>query len=141
MYENLKPGGSIVVEFGGKNNVKRIVDALKTTLSEFGYTQNAQKQIWYFPGVAEYSAVLESEGFTVRYLSYFDRNTELNDNANGIKDWIHMFGEYFLKDIKPERVEEILDQTQQRIKPTNYKDGKWFADYKRLRIVLLKSSF
>lgn len=138
MYSNLKTAGKIVIEFGGKNNVKRIIDALKITLKEFGYTENAQREFWFFPSLAEYAALLEAQEFTVRLASYYDRKTELSDNASGIKDWIKMFGEHFLEGIKEEDIDEILSVSQEKMRPTNYEDGKWFADYKRLRIVAHK---
>lgn len=138
MYENLKPSGKIVIEFGGKNNVKRIVDALKETLKEFGYTENAQRECWFFPSLAEYAALLEAQGFTIRYATYYDRKTVLNDSETGIRDWIKMFGEKFLQGIKEGSVDEILSITQEKIRSTNFEDGKWFGDYKRLRIVAYK---
>lgn len=138
MYNNLKHSGKIVIEFGGKNNVKRIVDALKTTLKKFGYNENAQREFWFFPSLAEYAALLEADDFTVRHASYYDRKTELNDNESGIKDWIMMFGEQFLEGIKEEDIDDILNISQDEIKSTNYENGKWFADYKRLRIVAYK---
>lgn len=138
MYNNLRPGGKIVVEFGGKNNVKSIVDALRMTLKEFNYNENAQREIWFFPSLSEYAGLLEAQNFTVRFASYFDRKTELSDNESGIKDWIKMFGEQFLEGIKEEDIDDILNTSQEKIRSTNYEDEKWFADYKRLRIVAYK---
>lgn len=138
MYENLQPSGKIVIEFGGKNNVKRIVDALKETLKEFGYTENTQREFWFFPSLAEYAALLEAQGFTIRYATYYDRKTVLNDSETGIKDWIKMFGEKFLEGVQEESIDEILNKTQEKIRSTNFEDGKWFGDYKRLRIVAYK---
>lgn len=140
MYNNLKAGGKIVVEFGGKNNVKRIVDALRITLKEFNYNENAEREIWFFPSLAEYATLLEAQNFTVRFAAYFDRKTELSDNESGIKDWIKMFGEQFLEGIKEGDIDDILTASQEKIRPTNYEDEKWFADYKRLRIVAYKES-
>ena len=139
MYENLKQSGKIVIEFGGKDNVRRIVDALKETLKGVGYTENAQREFWFFPSLAEYAALLEAQSFTVRYATYYDRKTVLNDTETGIKDWIKMFGEKFLEGIKEDNLDEILNQTQEKIRSTNFEGGKWFADYKRLRIIAYKN--
>ena len=49
-----------------------------------------------------------------------------------------MFGEQFLEAIKEEDIDHILNISQEKIKSTNYEDGKWFADYKRLRVVAYK---
>lgn len=128
----------MVVEFGGKNNVKSIVDALRITLKEFNYNENAERGIWFFPSLGEYAELLEAQNFTIRFAAYFDRKTELTDNESGIKDWIKMFGEQFLKGIKKGDIDGILNASQEKIRPTNFKDEKWFADYKRLRIVACK---
>ena len=51
-----------------------------------------------------------------------------------------MFGERFLEGIKEGDIDDILTASQEKIRPTNYEDEKWFADYKRLRIVAYKES-
>lgn len=138
MYKNLKSTGRIVVEFGGKDNVKNIIVALRQVLLNHQYKEKADLQMWYFPSVAEYTTILEQQGFTVNYAAYFERETELKDNANGIKDWIKMFGSAFLNGIDESEVETILDEVQEILKHTNYYNNKWYADYKRLRIVATK---
>lgn len=138
MYKNLKSEGRIVVEFGGKDNVKNIVAALRLVLSRYGYKDHADLQMWYFPSLAEYTTILEKQGFIVNFAAYFKRETELKDNANGIKDWIKMFGSAFLQEINVDEVEIILDEVQVILKESNYYNDKWFADYKRLRIVATK---
>ena len=37
MYNNLKPGGRLVIEMGGKNNVQSIINAIKQVLKKYGY--------------------------------------------------------------------------------------------------------
>lgn len=138
MYNNLKKGGRIVIEFGGKNNVARIVNALKTTSEQLGYAENAQRKIWFFPGVAEYTGLLEANDFIVRFVSYYNRETELTDNENGVKDWIRMFGAPYLQGVNEKDIEKLLDVSQEKVRSTNFVDGKWYADYKRLRIVAVK---
>jgi trans-aconitate methyltransferase len=138
MYNNLKQGGRIVIEFGGKNNVARVVNALKATLEELGYRENAQRRIWFFPSVAEYTNVLEANGFIVRFVSYYNRETELSDSENGVKDWIKMFGAPYLQGVDEKDLDKLLKLSQEKIRSTNFVDGKWYADYKRLRIVAFK---
>jgi trans-aconitate methyltransferase len=136
--KSLKRGGRFVAEFGGKDNVKNIVDALKAVLIKHNHDEKAQLQFWYFPSLAEYAALLEKHGFIVNYASYYNRDTELKDNENGIKDWVMMFGESFLEGIEPNDIESILDEVQDRIRSTNFRNNKWYADYKRLRVVATK---
>jgi trans-aconitate 2-methyltransferase len=138
MYRNLRRGGRLVLEMGGKRNVEKIITALQNSLSENGYTENAQTNIWYFPSIGEYATLLEKRGFRVTYATHFNRETELTDNENGIKDWIKMFGKTFLKGIEEKAVDTILEQVQHKLQATNFRNNKWFADYKRLRIIALK---
>ncbi len=138
MFNNLKSEGRIVVELGGKDNVKSIVDALRSVLIKYGYTNKAGLNLWYFPSLAEYTTLLEKAGFVVSYAAYYKRETELKDNANGIKDWIKMFGSSFLSGIPKNDVENVLTEVQNILKKSNYRNNKWYADYKRLRIVATK---
>jgi len=138
MWENLVDEGRIVIEMGGKNNVQTIVSQLRAALDKRGYTTQAQFKQWYFPSIGEYTYELEKQGFHVTWAHHFDRPTELADEAAGIKDWLTMFGESFFKGVDPVVVEMIKDEVQQEIKPKCFKDGKWYADYKRLRIIAIK---
>ncbi len=138
MYRNLKKSGRLVLEFGGKHNVARIITALQNSLIKHGFVENAAIPLWYFPSLGEYTSLLEKRGFRVTYAAHFNRDTKLADTENGIKDWIKMFGSAFLKGIESNQVDEILTETQGVLAPTQFKNGEWFADYKRLRIIATK---
>jgi len=138
MYRNLNRGGRVVLEFGGKGNVEQIVGALRTILQRHGWTSNAGIALWYFPSVSEYAALLEQRGFEVNYAALFHRETKLSDPANGIKDWIRMFGSAFLQGLTPGAAEEILEEVQESLRPVLFKNGSWLADYKRIRIMAVK---
>ena len=60
MYSNLADGGRMVVEFGGKDNVKAITDALRESLCQWGYVRQSDLNLWYFPSIGEYTGALES---------------------------------------------------------------------------------
>jgi len=49
-----------------------------------------------------------------------------------------MFGKPFLEGVDQQDIELILDAVQQQLVTTNFRDDKWYADYKRLRIVAIK---
>lgn len=137
-YKSLKPGGRLVAEFGGKGNVQGIVKAIGSSLSKFGFDQNANLQNWYFPSVVEYAKVLEDVGFRVTEMFHFDRPTLLKSNETGIKDWVKMFGSNFFYDIDEETMEYILDDIQNSLKTTHFRDNEWYADYVRLRVRAVK---
>jgi trans-aconitate methyltransferase len=140
IHRSLRSGGRFVMEMGGRHNVDGILIAVKKVLTRHGYEDHAAKQLWYYPSVAEYSALLEKRGFRIDYASHFDRETQLQDNDNGIKDWLEMFCSSFFKDIPAPEREEILDEVQGILKPTHYREHKWWADYKRLRIAATRQN-
>jgi trans-aconitate methyltransferase len=131
--KHLKPGGRFVAEFGGKDNVKQITDEVIHQLHKRGY--NLAVSWWYFPSIGEYTSVLEKYGFRVMLAQHYDRDTLLNDPDKGIIDWIEQFGNNFFKGVNPDDKTAILGDTQAALKSTLFRDGRWYADYKRLRIV------
>jgi trans-aconitate 2-methyltransferase len=138
IYHALCPGGRLILEMGGKGNIEDILVATRNTLARHGYYSNAAIQPWYFPSLAEYTTLLEHRGFRIQFAAHFDRPTPLQDTHDGIKDWIRMFGSAFFTNIPNDRIDPILDEIQEALKPTHYKDHTWFADYKRLRIEAIK---
>ncbi len=138
MYENLSPTGKIVLEFGGKGNVQTIINELRKSLRIRDYNKQSNLDLWYFPSIGEYSTELESAGFRVVFAEHYDRPTELADEKSGIKDWISMFAESFFIGIAENHIEEIKNEVQENVKNQCLINGKWFADYKRIRIVAKK---
>jgi trans-aconitate methyltransferase len=138
MFDNLKYGGRLVLEMGGKNNVREIIGALTKTLKKHGLSERILNRQWYFPSIGEYASLLEAQGFTVEYAVLFDRETELK-SKDGIKDWIKMFGKDFFEGLDKGTVDSVLTEIQTSLFPTRFYNNKWHADYKRLRIVAIKS--
>ena len=138
VYQCLKPKGRFVAELGGKGNVEKIIGALKSSLATHGFIKQSQIQTWYFPSLSEYASLLEANGFSVAFASHFDRETALKD-SHGIVNWLRMFGRTYLENISDPEVDEILKDVELQLKSSNFRDGKWFADYKRLRIVAFKN--
>ena len=135
MYENLKTGGRLVLELGGKGNIQCILNPLRTVLKKYGYSRQSALQPWYFPSIAEYCTVLESEGFRVTLAQHFDRPTKLEDDVIG---WLDMFAQMFFEEIPAEDQDKIKKEVQQLAEERCYLEGSWFADYKRLRIIAFK---
>ena len=141
MYNCLKPGGRMVVEFGGKGNVQSILYELRQQLREMGYAEQADLPLWYFPSVEEHTRVLEAVGFKVKKAMLYDRSTPLSDESTGIKDWLEMFGKAFFVGVSNLHKEKVLHAVQKNLKNDLFKDGQWYADYKRIRIEAAKHSF
>ena len=138
MYNNLKKRGKLVLEFGGKGNVRIILDAVERVLIESGYPERAKIKNWYFPSISEYTTLLEDNGFEVELAQLFERPTELADSENGIKEWLLMFGTVFFKDISIDERDQIIGKIQESVRDRCFINGKWFADYKRIRILATK---
>ncbi|MEM8507928.1 MAG: methyltransferase domain-containing protein [Bacteroidota bacterium] len=138
MRNNLVTGGRLVLELGGKGNIAAITHQLTTTLNDFGYTPKPIEAVWYFPSISEYTALLESNGFEVTLAQLFDRPTELASATSGILDWLTMFASDFFVGIAREQVTAIITTMQEKLKPQLFQNGKWYADYRRLRIIAKK---
>ncbi len=138
MYDNLVLGGRVVVEFGGKHNVQAITDRLRSTLRQWGYTDQAALNIWYFPSIGAYTSVLESVGFKVTFAQWYDRPTELVDEEEAILDWLSMFAKPFFKGVADKDCIEIKNEVQKHLAEQLFSNGKWYADYKRIRVVAYK---
>jgi len=138
MYSNLKPGGRLLLEMGGKGNVATIIETLQDVLEEHGYVKQSKTVNWYFPKLGTYSYFLEKNGFKVTFAHLYDRPTKLNDPNTGIIDWLTMFAGKYFTGIPAEDVISIHKIVQDRVKERLYKDGHFYADYKRLRICAIK---
>ncbi len=134
---NLKQGGRLVLEMGGKDNVGEIINAITGTLKKHNLEKRVSNQPWYFPSIGEYASLLEAHGFRVVYAVHFDRETELK-SGNGIIDWIRMFGKDFFDGLDEMTVDGMLREIQTSLFATRFYNNKWHADYKRLRIVAEK---
>ena len=134
----LKPGGRFVAEFGGHGNVKTIIEALSEVTGE-------KLQPWYFPTIAAYATLLEKAGLEVVYATLFDRPTPLGEA--GLAGWLAMFGQRFFSDLPEKEWKRITDAVEGKARWQShspgvslYQDGQWVADYRRIRVVALKSS-
>jgi hypothetical protein len=115
-----------------------MIKALRDVLIQRGYMDNAKAHLWYYPSIGEYAAELEKRNFTVVHAELFDRITPLKSNQ-GIKDWFLMFGDRFFINIPDTEKDDILNEVQDKLKPTHFVDNIWNADYKRIRIVATKN--
>ena len=126
----------MVAEFGGKGNVATITTAVEQALWELTHTKVDFG--WYFPSIGEYASLLEQHGLAVQMALLFDRPTKLEDGAQGLRNWLHMFGDRVFANISAQLKQQVLAYTEEKTRPQLFKDGNWFADYRRLRIVAYK---
>ena len=137
IYNNLKQGGRLVYEMGAKHNIESIHNAVKRVLIEEGFEQNTNIEVNYFSSAGMQATMLEKIGFTVSNIIQFERPTELL-GEDGMKNWIMQFATSYFKNILKDKVENIIDKAVAILKETNYENGKWYADYIRLRVKAIK---
>ncbi|HLJ94595.1 MAG TPA: methyltransferase domain-containing protein [Gemmataceae bacterium] len=132
IFRALKPGGRFVAELGGHGNVRAILVAMQKELEATGH--GLVESPWFFPSVGEYASLLETAGLEVTFATLFERPTPL-EGRDGMRHWIRMFAGHFLRQVPEDEHEPFFHQIEERLRPVLYRDGSWFADYRRLRVV------
>lgn len=123
----LKTGGRFVAEFGGKSNVSAIIAAVRAEVP-------GAVNPWYYPSLGEYASLLEAHGFRVTQAFHFDRPTGL-EGERGMRDWLDMFGTALLAAVPATERNAVCARIVERLRPSLFRDGTWFADYVRLRVL------
>lgn len=130
----LKPDGQLVCEFGGKGCTETIHTSLEKAFEKRGYPY---PRTFYFPTIGEYTPLMERYGLKVIYATLFDRMTELK-GEQGMEEWIKLFAKAPFRNISEEEAEEMIKEAAEATRDTLYRDGKWYADYVRIRIKAIK---
>jgi len=133
----LRPGGRLVVEFGGAGNVAAVVDAVETAAADRGY---GVENPWYFPTIGEYAPILEAAGFEVREARLFDRPTELNPDGDGLSGWLEMFGADLLDPVPEAERDAVIEDAAATLKPRLFDPDvdRWTVDYRRIRLYAVR---
>ncbi len=141
----LRPGGRLVAELGGRGNVAIVEGALGGALEAEGVPRERQPKPWYFPGLAEYAALLEQHGFEPRVMTLFDRPTTLDDGEAGMAGWLRMFGHPWLADLPSDLADATIARVEAAVCPRLWREdvegsGRWVVDYRRLRVVAVRGA-
>lgn len=128
----LRRGGRFAAELGGVGNVSAVLDALASALREVAQTPLTLTN--YFPSVGEYAPLLEKYGLRVESAALFARPTPLADGEAGLRNWIGMFRGAALNGLSAAVRERVLARVEETLRPTRFQDGRWVADYVRLRV-------
>lgn len=137
MSAALKPGGRFVIEMGGKGNVQNLIGGLFEALKQFDCLDATHR--WYFPSIGEYASLLERYGIEPTSVLLFDRPTRL-EGENAIEDWFTIFGANIVADVSEECFGDAVQKAKDILRPKLFREGDWYADYRRLRIVGRKLS-
>ncbi|WP_350333857.1 class I SAM-dependent methyltransferase [Coralliovum pocilloporae] len=126
----LKPGGRFVAEFGGHGNVAAIVTAMRA-VCRYRQGDEALACPWYFPSPDAYARVLERAGFAVRRITLIPRPTPL---PTGMAAWLSVFRQPFFDQFGEGREDALADVLSLLEPNLKDDDGRWTADYVRLRV-------
>jgi trans-aconitate methyltransferase len=131
----LGPGGRFVAELGGAGNIDAILAAFAAATAEAGLPEPANP--WYFPTPGRYATLLEAGGFRVARMEHFARPTPLEGGDHALADWLAMFGRSLTAAVPPALLPQVVARTAELAAPRLRRDGRWVADYWRLRFVAL----
>jgi trans-aconitate methyltransferase len=131
----LVPGGRFVAELGGAGNIDAILEALGAAMAESGLPAPATP--WYFPTSGQYTTLLEAGGFQVARMEHFARPTPLQGGDRALADWLAMFGRSLTAEIPADLRAQVVARTAELAAPRLRRDGRWVADYWRLRFVAM----
>jgi ubiquinone/menaquinone biosynthesis C-methylase UbiE len=138
VWNVLKKGGRFVAEFGGQGNVESVIKATSHVLAKDYGIDASKLNPWYFPSVAQYSTLLEQQGFRVAYAVHFDRPTKMKDGDNGLYLWLTGLADDFFKGFSAEEKKIVIAKIAVEARSELFKDGSWYIDYKRLRVMAVK---
>jgi trans-aconitate methyltransferase len=132
----LEIGGRFVAELGGRGNIALIEEAIMTVATRHCGDAIPKKRT-YYPSAGEYASLLESCGLEVRMAQLFDRPTPL-DGEQGMENWIHQFKWYYFETLPAKQADDAVRDITELLRSSLFRDGQWYADYRRLRIVAVK---
>ena len=135
VYRALKPRGRFVAELGGHGCVAKIKKALVEALNRRGIDGEAAVP-WYFPTVEDYSHLTSGGGFEITYMALIPRPTPLPGDVTG---WLETFAESFTSTLPLAERPSYIAEVREALRPELCDaEGKWTADYIRLRFAANK---
>jgi trans-aconitate methyltransferase len=135
----LRPGGRFVAEFGGKGNIRRLVEGFYRAFVALEMPEPQDVSPWFYPSIAEYAGLLDRHGLEVREASLFDRPTLLKDGERGLENWIRVFRQTFIEKMGEQNAQRWIQEVEGQCRGELFRDGSWVLDYRRLRIAAWKA--
>jgi SAM-dependent methyltransferase len=129
----LRPGGRFVAEMGGHGNIAAIRVAFASVLAQHDFASLGDRGN-YYPTEEAYALRLERLGFKINRILLFPRPTPLNDG--GMAGWLNTFCRGTLDTLPADLRNTVVDETVSLLAPVlRGHDGRWTADYVRLRFI------
>lgn len=129
----LRRGAGYVAELGGAGNVAAIDAALRSALAEVG-APPALLVGNTFPTAGRQADWLESAGFLVRELRWFERPTPLPTGLTAA-DWTKHFRARVWAEVPAELVGRLAASVDRHAEAAGLAEGGWHIDYCRLRFL------
>ncbi|MGB6876276.1 MAG: class I SAM-dependent methyltransferase [Candidatus Acidiferrales bacterium] len=133
---SLREGGRFAVELAGKGHIAQLRRAVDTTWREM--TGREFKWNLYSPSISQFSA--GGCGLEVREARLFDVQTKLEDGKDGLHNFLKMFGGESLRGVPENAVEKSLRRIEEIARPALSRNGSWYLDRRRIRVLTVKSS-
>ncbi len=127
---NLRPGGTLVCEFGGYGCAETVHGALEHAFARHGLSY---PRSFFFPTIGEYAPLLEQAGLRVDYAALFDRPTP-QKTPDGLTDWIHMFVRAPFAGLDAALEAELIAEAVEEARPALHTADGWVVDYVRIRL-------
>jgi len=115
------------------------VNAFHRAFATLGVSAPEGVAPWFYPGIAEYAALLEKHGLEVRSAALFERPTVLEDGTKGLENWIRLFRQTFVEKMGEELAAQWIREVERQCRAELFQDGDWVLDYRRLRIAAHKN--
>jgi len=136
-FRALKAGGRFVGEMGGHGCVAAIHVALLATLERRGIRDAARWIPTYFPTAGEYETRLRRAGFAPQSVQLIPRPTPL---PTGMRGWLETFAVAYCAALPPGDRDAFLEEVTALLQPVLCdSQGRWTADYIRLRFAAVKA--
>ena len=130
IHRALKAGGRFVGECGGHGNVAAVSTALQAVARRHGVRPQLP---WRYPTPDDFTARLISAGFRPVSVELIPRPTPL---ASGMAAWLRTFAGPVFEQLPIDARESALDETVDLLRWSLCDEqGRWTADYVRLRFV------
>lgn len=139
VFRALEPGGRFVGEMGGAGNIAKLRRALRDELDARGYPVPDVDPQWYATP-EEFAGIYAAAGFTDINARLIERPTEL---PSGAADWYKTFRAGFLDTagVPDTELDAVASAAEARAAADlRQPDGRWLADYVRLRFTMRKPS-
>ena len=143
IYKSLKPGGRILLQFGGKGNASQAFLIINEMINDKKWAKYFQdlKFAYNFPGDVEYSDIIAKSGFNVKRVELIEKDM-MHEGEPGFAGWIRTTWLPYTSRIPENDREKFINQIVKRYIEKFPKDlnGKIHINMVRLEVEAVKNN-